>query len=198
MEMVESGKVDLGLIESPTVRPTLRSRQIGKDDLAVAVSPDHPWADGRPVGPGDLASAGLLVREPGSGTGETLDRALAATGHEVTPALELASNTALKSAAIARMGPVVLSAIAIAHEFETRTLVEVNLDGVDLSRPLTVIWIDSTSLSHEAVTLFLNAVGADRRTRGRWPRLYATATEHEPSPGDAATLQVPADPSGRS
>lgn len=165
MDLVESGQVEVGLIEAPQARPSLRHRQIGLDRLAVAVSPSHPWSARPIVAAADLAKTPLLVRELGSGTRDTLDRAMSAAGYQVNPSLELASNTALKSAAIAGMGPVVLAAIALADDFESGALVEVEVSDLALSRPLTIVWKEATSLAQEAVGLFLKAARNDRRTR---------------------------------
>nr|WP_236593577.1 LysR substrate-binding domain-containing protein [Paenarthrobacter ureafaciens] len=165
MDLVESGRVEVGLIEAPQVRPSLRHFQIGTDRLAVAVAPSHPWADRRSVTAADLAKIPLLVRELGSGTRDTLDRAMSTAGLQVTPSLELASNTALKSAAIAGMGPVVLAAIALADDLDSGALVEVGVSDLVLSRPLTIVWTEATSLAQEAVSLFLKAAQNDRRTR---------------------------------
>ena len=90
---------------------------------------------------------------------------MSSAGYQVTPSLELASNTALKSAAIAGMGPVVLAAIALADDFESGALVEVKVSDLALSRPLTIVWTEATSLAQEAVGLFLKAARNDRRTR---------------------------------
>lgn len=165
MDMVESGQVEVGLIEAPQVRPSLRHHQIGVDRLAVAVAPSHPWSSQPTVTAADLAKTPLLVRELGSGTRDTLDRAMSAAGYQVNPSLELASNTALKTAAVAGMGPVVLAAIALADDFESGTLVEVDVADLVLSRPLTMVWTESASLAQEAVSSFLKAARNDRRTR---------------------------------
>jgi DNA-binding transcriptional LysR family regulator len=168
MAMVESGRVDLGLVECPQISPSLKSRAIGIDELTVAVLPSHPWA--RPnhrVTAKELTSEGLLVREHGSGTRETLDHALSAAGLTANPSLELASNTALKSAALAGMGPVVLPVIALARELENGSLVEVELDDLVLSRALSLVWSSAANVSREAVSLLLSAARGDRRTHGR-------------------------------
>lgn len=168
MSMVESGRVDLGLVECPQIRPALKSRVIGIDELAVAVLPNHPWAGPqRCVTAKELTSVGLLLREHGSGTRETLDHAMAAAGFTANASLELASNTALKSAALAGMGPVVLPAIALARELENGSLVEVKLEDLVLSRSLSLVWSSAANVSREAVNLLLNAARGDRRTRGR-------------------------------
>lgn len=165
MDLVESGRVEVGLIESPQVRSSLRHCQISIDRLAVAVAPSHAWTLQHVVTAADLAKTPLLVRELGSGTRDTLDRAMSAAGYQVTPSLELASNTALKSAAIAGMGPVVLAAIALADDLESGALVEVKVSDLVLTRPLTIVWTEATSLAQEAVSLFLKAARSDPRTR---------------------------------
>lgn len=140
-QAVEDGLADLGFLESPSVRSTLRGRQFGWDTLCVAVAPSHPWARrGTPVTARELAQEPLLVRESGSGTRETIDDALAAQGLVVTPALPLASNAALKSSATVGIGPAVLSELSLVEELRTGHLVKVEVEGLDLRRPLSVVW----------------------------------------------------------
>jgi DNA-binding transcriptional LysR family regulator len=162
-ELVETGAADVGFLESPTVRRTLHRRRIGWDKLTVAVPPDHEWAGRRrPVTAKELAGAPLLVREPGSGTRETVDTALKREGLELSPGLVMASNTALKSAALAGMGPVVLSDLALASELEHGQLVQVRLSDLTLRRPLSAVWRRDEPLSPSAASL-LEVAGQSRR-----------------------------------
>lgn len=155
--LVEAAHVDIGFVESPTVRRGLRRRRIGTDALVVAVAPGHEWAGQRSISAGTLAATPLLVREPGSGTRETIEHALASAGLDLLPGMELASNTALKSAAVAGMGPVVVSALAVADELAAGRLVRVVVRGLDLSRPLQAIWRAGTELSPSATALLAAA-----------------------------------------
>jgi DNA-binding transcriptional LysR family regulator len=153
--LVEAGRVDIGFVESPTVERRLRTRRVGYDSLTVVVAPEHGWAAQRdPVAAEQLATTPLLVREPGSGTRETIDHALGRAGLEYVPAMELASNTALKTAAVTGMGPAVISGLAVGHELASGALVEVRVQGVDLRRPLTAVWRRDQDLSPEAVELY--------------------------------------------
>jgi DNA-binding transcriptional LysR family regulator len=153
-ELVETGEADVGFVESPTVRRSLQRRRIGWDQLAVAVAPSHPWATRRrPLSPTDLAAADLLVREPGSGTRETLERALQRAGLDLDAGLAMASNTALKSAAAAGLGAVVLSRLALAAELATRELVEVTVEELALRRPLSAVWRREEALAPGAALL---------------------------------------------
>lgn len=166
MGLVESGQVEIGLVETPRLREGLQSLRIGTDELAIAVPPEHPWSDPRlSVDPAELANGQLLLREQGSGTRDTFDLAMANAGHQVHPVLELASNTGLCSAALAGMGAVALPAVAMAHELRTGSLVKVQLQDISLKRPLSVVWTENASFSHHAAALFLKAIDSDHRDR---------------------------------
>lgn len=158
-DLVEQGRVDIGFLESPTIRPGLRSRRVGDDVLAVAVTPDHRWTSRGAISAVELSRSPLLVREPGSGTRETVEQALQSEGLELTPALELASNTALKSAALAGMGPVVVSVLSVADELANGQLVNVVVDGLPLERPLSAVWTADEDLSAESFAMLTIAGG---------------------------------------
>jgi DNA-binding transcriptional LysR family regulator len=151
--LVEGAHVDIGFVESPSVRRGLRRRRIGTDTVVVAVAPGHEWATTRTIAARTLAATPLLVREPGSGTRETIEHALERAGLELLPGQELASNTALKSAAVAGMGPVVLSALAVADELAAGRLVQVSVRDLDLTRPFQAVWRAGTDLSPSAMAL---------------------------------------------
>jgi DNA-binding transcriptional LysR family regulator len=153
-EMVESRRVDIGFLESPTVARGLRTRRIGFDTLVVVVHPHNEWARSGEISAVELARRPLLVREEGSGTRETIEHALRREGLTLLPLMELASNTALKSAAMSDVGPAVISRLAVAHELQTGALVEVPVQGPDLRRPLTAVWRRDGDLSEDAVNLY--------------------------------------------
>lgn len=151
--LVESGELEIGFLESPSVPGGLRRSRFGGDRLVVAVAPGHRWATVREVTIEELSRTPLLVREVGSGTRETIEQALASRGFGMSPALEMASNSALRAAAVAGMGPVVLSDLALASEFVDGRLVPVTVPGLDLSRPFTAVWLRAEPLSPRAKAL---------------------------------------------
>jgi DNA-binding transcriptional LysR family regulator len=158
-DLVESGRADIGFVESPTVERGLRTRRVGYDSLTVVVAPGHDWARREAVAAADLAGTPLLVREKGSGTRETLAHALTRAGLEYLPAMELPSNSALKTAAVAGMGPAVISGLAVTHELATGALVEVRVHGIHMRRPLTAVWRRDQDLTADAVRLYAVARG---------------------------------------
>ncbi|MFF4989970.1 LysR family transcriptional regulator [Streptosporangium saharense] len=145
--------IELGFVEGPSVPQGLASRVVATDRLVVVVAPGHPWARRRTaLLAAELAATALVVRERGSGTRETLDRALA--GHEVAaPRLELGSNAAVKGAAGEGAAPAVLSGYAVEGELATGRLIEVATKGIDLERRLRAIWRRGRTPTGPAATL---------------------------------------------
>lgn len=145
--------VDLGFVEGPTLTEGLASRVVGADQLIVVVSPGHPWARRRrPLGALELAATPLVVREPGSGTRETLDRLLVRLG-PVDPQLELGSNAAVRGAAVAGIAPAVLSRHAVDADLASGALVEVAVADLRLERRLRAVWPKGRKLTGPAATL---------------------------------------------
>ena len=146
---VRAGEVDLGFIEGPRVPSGLAHRVIGRDELAVVVRPDHPWARRRSgLTPRELAGVPLVTREAGSGTRETydaaLDAALGSAGDDavrVPPALELSTTAAVRGAVLAGAGPAVLSVLAVGDDLASGRLRRVPVAGLDLGRSLRAIWL---------------------------------------------------------
>ena len=145
VDLVRSGRVPVGFVESPTVPRSVSTTTVAQDALVVVVDPSHPWAQRRsPVGPEELVAGELVLREAGSGTRDTLVRALARAGLELGPSrLELASTAAVKAAAAEGEAPAVLSELAVTAEVATGQLVVVPVTGLDLGRALRAVWLPS-------------------------------------------------------
>ncbi|HVV18631.1 MAG TPA: LysR substrate-binding domain-containing protein, partial [Pseudonocardiaceae bacterium] len=96
-ELVRKGEVDIGFVETPEAPDGLSARRVATDHLVVVVSPGHPWARRRgPLPVAELAATPLVVREHGSGTRDTVERALADAGVTLAvPLVELGSTTAV-------------------------------------------------------------------------------------------------------
>ncbi|SKU20921.1 LysR family transcriptional regulator [Mycobacteroides abscessus subsp. abscessus] len=81
------------------------------------VGPGHKWAHRRkPVTLRELAVTPLLMREPGSGTRDTVWEVLSEVCQPATPAAELGSAAAIKAAAATGLAPAVLSRLIAGPE----------------------------------------------------------------------------------
>lgn len=138
VELVRAHEVELGFIESPSVPRDLASRTVAADRLVVVAAPGHPWSRRRaPVTGAELLATTLVLREAGSGTRATLERALPQAAADY---LELDSNAAVKVVVAGGTGVAVLSTLAVAGELADGRLVEVPTVGLDLTRSLRAIW----------------------------------------------------------
>lgn len=152
--------VDLGFVEAPHAPVGLNHRVVGGDELAVVVAPHHPWARRRRgVTLADLAAVPLLGREPGSGTREALDTALAGFPGRPAPALELASTSAILAAAAAGAGPAVLSRLAVDREVRDGRLVVVPLRDSSVERRFRAVWRPGREPGGLAAALIAIATG---------------------------------------
>ncbi len=145
--LVVDGSVPVGFVESPTVPRGVASTTVARDSLVVVVAADHPWARRRtPLTPAELAVGDLVLREAGSGTRETLERALerSLAGQDLrigASHLELASTAAVKAAAVVGTAAAVLSELAVVPELAGGQLVAVPVVDLDLSRALRAVWL---------------------------------------------------------
>ena len=111
-EAVARYEVDLGFIEGPTQEPHIHIRPWREEELVIVASPRHPLAragGGRRGARGKvpleaLAAATWLLREPGSGTREIVERALQPHLHRLEPDIELGSSEAIVQAAAHGLG----------------------------------------------------------------------------------------------
>lgn len=142
VELVSAGEVDLGFVESPSAPKGFSTRKVATDQLVVVVPPGHPWARRkRPLRPVELAAAPLVVREPGSGTRETVEREFKRAGAgELQPHLELGSAASVRSAVVAGTGPAIISELVVATDLADGRLVKVAVEGMDFSRVLRAVW----------------------------------------------------------
>ncbi|MEE6267726.1 LysR substrate-binding domain-containing protein [Streptomyces diastatochromogenes] len=141
-ELVEAGEADIGFIEGPRLFRVMSTRQVAEDRLVVVVDPGHPWARRRePLSARELSRTPLVLRESGSGTRQTLDRALHLAGCDrARPLVELGSTAAVRGAVIAGTGPSVLSELAVRGDIVEGRLTGVEVAGVDLTRDLRAVW----------------------------------------------------------
>ncbi|MCH8543075.1 MAG: LysR family transcriptional regulator [Alcanivorax sp.] len=133
-EAVLHFRLDVGLIEGEFHHPDLDVTPWRDDDLMVFCAPDHPLAGRTALSDADLEAATWILREPGSGTRQTFDRAM----HGVLPGLnvllELQHTEAIKRAVEAGLGIGCLSRVTLVEAFRRGSLVPLPVPHRDFSR----------------------------------------------------------------
>ena len=122
-------EVDLGLIEGPCHEPALQVSPWLEDELVIVCAPSHPLVLADPLvrcGVRLLREQRWLLREPGSGTRETVEGLLLPHLHHWQRAMQLGSTEAIKQAAVEGLGLACLSSYAVRELLAHQALVAVN------------------------------------------------------------------------
>ena len=127
-------QLDIGLIEGEIQDPLLHTETWRDDALQVFCAPDHPLARQRTLDDDALRKAGWILREPGSGTRQTFDRAMAGLLGDLRIELELQHTEAIKRAVEAGLGIGCLSRETLAEAFRRQSLVPLDVPARDFSR----------------------------------------------------------------
>ena len=136
---VASFELDLGLVEGSCRHPDIEVMPWGDDALEVFAAPHHPLANKRRLTPADLAKADWIVREPGSGTRETFDLAVASVLPEVRIKLELAHTEAIKRAVESGLGIGCISRLALREAFRRGSLVRLKVPFLKMERKFFIL-----------------------------------------------------------
>lgn len=132
--LVKNYEIDVGLVEGELVDPELEVTRWRRDELCVFASPEHPLASRQHLSDADLKSASWILREHGSGTRQTFERAMRGLLPDLRIALELEHTEAIKSAVKAGLGLGCVSRVALADAFKHRSLVACHVPERDFRR----------------------------------------------------------------
>jgi DNA-binding transcriptional LysR family regulator len=144
------GVADVGVIGTLWGDDVLAAEPFLENSLMCFCAPGHPLAEREPLQPVDLLEGPLLLRERGSGTRESAERILRSAGAEPVPAMEMASNGALKRAVAGGLGVTVLSTYAVRLELQLGLLQPLRVEGFPVERMWHVAWARDRLLSPAA------------------------------------------------
>jgi DNA-binding transcriptional LysR family regulator len=119
---VSNFEIDVGLIEGEIEHAELKVSPWRADELVVFCAKGHPFARKRTLDDADLRAADWIVREQGSGTRQTFDRAMRGLLPDLNIALALQHNEAIKHAVAADLGVGCLSRMTLEDAFKTGQL----------------------------------------------------------------------------
>jgi DNA-binding transcriptional LysR family regulator len=129
VHLLESNSVDLVLMGIPPKDIDVESEVFMENPLVVIAPPDHPMADKRCIPTARLAEELFVMREPGSGTRQAMERFFSERGLTIRHGMQMTRNEAVKQAVRSGLGLGVVSLHTIELELETRRLVTLDVDG---------------------------------------------------------------------
>ncbi|HEV1996967.1 MAG TPA: LysR substrate-binding domain-containing protein [Candidatus Dormibacteraeota bacterium] len=152
-------EAELGVVGRLWQDSRIRSQPVMENVVACYCAPTHPLANRGPVELTDVAESVLLLREPGSGLSDAVQRLFGQAGLHLLPAMEIADNEARKRAAIEGLGVAVLSRYAVRSELAVGLLVPLAVGGFPVRQTWHAVWLKDRELppSAEAFKSFLCA-----------------------------------------
>ncbi len=139
---VHEGGFEIGVVGEQARDDRLVFEPVCRDRLVAICRPEHPLASRNELHAADLAATPLVMREQGSGTRATLERALARATPPVERLnvwLELGSTEAVKMAVRAADVVAVLSEWTVADEVRQGLVCALPIADLDLSRRFYLI-----------------------------------------------------------
>jgi DNA-binding transcriptional LysR family regulator len=162
IELLNSGNIDLGLVEGDVARQKMIVKKLISDELLLIVPPHHPFTKKKEVSLSELIKEPFIFREAGSGTRQIIEKFLARNG--ITPqgmkiSIILGSTEAIKDAVENGLGVSIISRWAARKESKYGTLRLLNLKEVRMVRDFSLV-VGRNSVSSNALEEFLAFLGA--------------------------------------
>lgn len=120
---------DLCMVVEPPEGHEVVAQAVVPNPLVVLAGPDHPLAREKDIAFERLASEPFLMREPGSGTRMIILRLFARHGIAPKIRMELASDEAIREAAVAGLGVAILPRYALRLDPVLTKLVSLDVEG---------------------------------------------------------------------
>lgn len=137
---LHENQLDLALVEDAVQGAGLVAEPYMEDELVGVCSASGPFEQGELVPRETFLRQKFLLREPGSGTREVFDRAIAAAGALVEPLWESTSTGALVNAAMEGLGVAVLPRRLVARPLARQKVRAFRVEGMDFRRTFQMVW----------------------------------------------------------
>ncbi|MCP4410683.1 MAG: LysR family transcriptional regulator [Gammaproteobacteria bacterium] len=152
LERLKSNEDDLLIMGQVPKGLAVQAYPFIDNELVVVAPPDHPFSSARNITLKQLSQERFLVREPGSGTRQTVDRRFAEHGLKIESYMELGSSEAIKQGVMAGLGLSVLSRRNLRLELAGHHIVILDVDGFPLIRRWYAVHLQGKKLSLVART----------------------------------------------
>lgn len=150
VKRLDDGECDLAVMGRAPAELAARSEAFAAHPLVFVCPPGHPVLRAGHPPVTALAPYPFIVREPGSGTRQAMERFFADRRFEPRITMEMGSNETIKQAVMAGMGISFLSLHTVGLELRTGLLQRVDVEGTPLVRQWNLVHLQSKVLSPAA------------------------------------------------
>lgn len=129
VQLLDANAVDLVLMGQPPSDVEVEATPFMDNPLVVIAPPDHVLANEHRIALARLAEEVFVMREPGSGTRQAMERFFSEHGLSIRQGMQMTRNEAVKQAVRSGLGLGVVSLHTIELELETGRLVTLDVEG---------------------------------------------------------------------
>lgn len=145
IEKLYNGTIDFGIIEGPFNKTKINYNRFKYDQLVLAVSSKHKFANRKSVNIEEVLEDKLILREHGSGTRQVFENHLLKSGYsldDIDIYMEIGNITALISLVKSNLGVTIISKEAIKSSIESGSIKSVDIEDFDIIREFNFIYLD--------------------------------------------------------
>lgn len=168
LQRLEANEPDMVLMGQPPEEMELDATPFMSNPLIAISAPDHALLKSGRISLGDLAGQPLIMREPGSGTRNAIEKVFRDEGIEPISRIEMSSNEAIKQVVEAGLGIAIVSAHTVELELSVGRLVQVPVESFPILRKWYIVQRTNKRLS-PAARAFRDFVLAEGRPREAAP-----------------------------
>ncbi len=147
VRLLDANESDIVLMGRPPDNLDLESEPFMDNPLVIIAPPDHPLAGGKSISLERLAEEIFVMREPGSGTRQAMERFFSEHGLQIRQGMEMTRTEAIKQAVRAGMGLSIVSTHTIELEVETGRLVVLDVEEFPIIRRWYLVYRKGKRLS---------------------------------------------------
>lgn len=158
IELLNSGNIDIGLVEGDISRQKITVKKLLSDELVLIVPPGHSWANRQGVSISELVKEPFILREAGSGTRQIIEKFLGRYGitlHDMKISTILGSTEAIKDAVENGLGISIVSRWAARKESRYGTLCLLGIKEEKMVRDFSLV-VNRNSVSSNSLEEFLS------------------------------------------
>lgn len=134
LAQLAANQVDMAIMGQPPEDAGLDSIPFLENPLVIIAPEGHALAKQKKVPLARLADEVFLMREPGSGTRNAMERVFAERGVTITTGVEVSGAEALKQGVQAGLGLALMSRHAVQMELSLGRVVELNVESFPITR----------------------------------------------------------------
>lgn len=147
LERLRSNQDDLMIMGQAPDELAVEAYPFIDNEIVVVAPPNHPLVQKSNITLKQISQERFLVREPGSGTRQTVDRQFAEQNLSISQYMELGNAVAIKQGVMAGLGISVLSRRNLGLELESGHIVILDVQGFPLIRRWYAVHLRGKKLS---------------------------------------------------